>query len=69
MKVIRAGDQVVMVELTRRNLTVLLAKLDDLHSARTIVAPTGDVVIRAVEDIEHYADREPGPMLVNGELI
>jgi hypothetical protein len=57
------------VELTRRNLEVLLAKLDMEGSARTIGDRDGNILVRAVENEEHYADREPGPMLVNGEMI
>jgi hypothetical protein len=57
----------ILVELTRRNLIVLLAKLDMEGSARTI--EKDGIAIRAVEDVEHYADSAPGPMLVNGEVI
>lgn len=59
----------ITVELTRRNLEVLLAKLDDPDSKRTIIDGTDSVVVRAVENHEHYATREPGTMLVRGELI
>jgi len=60
-------DNGLIIELTRRNLTVLLAKLDEPDSKRTIVAPDGiGVSVRAVEDIEHYAERAPGTMLVKG---
>lgn len=58
--------RLITVELTRRNLTVLLRKLDDPRSVRTILKD--GVAVRAVEDEEHYADREPGPMLVNGRI-
>lgn len=53
------------LELTRHNLSVLLAKLDDPLSARTLtkVGKTGEyLVVKAVEDEEHYADRAPGEM-------
>jgi hypothetical protein len=49
-----------VLELTRRNLTTLLAKLDNPASARTLIAPEGTIAVRAVEDAEHYADRAPG---------
>lgn len=49
-----------MLELTRRNLQALLDKLDDPASARMIVAPGREIAVRAVEDSEHYCDREPG---------
>lgn len=53
------GDYPV-VELTRRNLTSLLAKLDDPLSNRAIIDGERRVMVRAVEDAEHYSDREPG---------
>jgi len=61
----------VFIELTRRNLEVLLAKLDDETSARTIIKSDkpGRVEVRAVENEAHYNEREPGPMLVKGEVI
>lgn len=49
-----------VVELTRRNLMTLLAKLDDPLSARSLIDPDGFVMVRAVEDEEHYKDRAPG---------
>lgn len=64
-----ADDTVPIIELTRRNLMVLLAKLDDPDSQRTLIDPDGMIAVRAVEDAEHYADREPGPMLVGGTII
>lgn len=48
------------VELTRRNLEALLAKLDDPHSQRTLVCGDGTVAVKAVPDEEHYANRAPG---------
>jgi hypothetical protein len=51
-----------VVELTRRNLTALLAKLDDPLSARSLIDGEQKVMVRAVEDDEHYADRAPGPV-------
>lgn len=63
----RAGGPTL--ELTRRNLTVLLAKLDDVGSARTILDPDRVLYVRAVEDEEHYRDRAPGEMLVRGEMV
>lgn len=64
MRVTRFG-----VELTRRNLEVLLAKLDMPGSARTIVKDGFSV--RAVENDDHYAaeGREPGPMLVGEDIV
>lgn len=49
-----------ILELTRRNLTVLLAKLDDPHSLRSIIDPDNQIMVRAVEDADHYANRAPG---------
>lgn len=80
MKVEFAEGRVVRLEMTRRNLKTLLTKLDwnaqlrpelsSLASACTLISPGGDVVVKAVEDDEHYRDRAPGPVLNNatGEL-
>jgi len=65
------------LELTRRNLTTLLAKLDDPASNRTLMkqqeAAEGDawIVVVAVEDQAHYADRAPGEvyMPTSGETL
>lgn len=54
------GREVATLELTRRNLRALLAKLDDPRSARTLISPCGRLAVRAVEDEQHYADRAPG---------
>ena len=53
---------VPVVELTRRNLETLLAKLDDPLSQRTLVDPDDSIAVRAVENDDHYKaqDREPG---------
>lgn len=48
------------LELTRRNLMTLLAKLDDPISDRTLIDPDELVMVVAVEDAEHYAERRPG---------
>jgi hypothetical protein len=48
------------LELTRRNLEALLAKLDDPSSARTLIDPDGKIAVRAVENEEHYSNRAPG---------
>ena len=61
MKVIRDSGAVYGVELTRRNLLILLSKLDRSDSAKTIMTG-GSFFVRAVEDDAHYADRTPGPM-------
>jgi hypothetical protein len=49
-----------MVELTRYNLTTLLEKLDDPLSARTLIDGQNRIAVKAVEDVEHYANRPPG---------
>jgi len=48
------------VELTRRNLEALLAKLDDPLSERTLINGSGTIAVKAVPDEEHYSDRAPG---------
>lgn len=56
------------LELTRRNLETLLAKLDDALSVKTLSKQeefsVGNNVIYvvAVENEKHYADRDPGPV-------
>ena len=67
MKYIEAVDNELalpMVELTRRNLETLLAKLDDPISARTLVCPDDRIAVRAVENSAHYADRQPGQVFM-----
>ena len=62
-------SRVCRIELTRRNLEVLLAKLDDPKSERTLGKRTeevGAIWVTAVENDTHYADRSPGPMQVLG---
>ena len=68
MKYTEAGGRRTL-ELTRRNLTVLLAKLDDPSSLRTIIDPDDQIAVHAVEDYEHYRDRAPGAMLIKGEVL
>jgi hypothetical protein len=68
------GDE-ILVELSRRNLEMLLAKLDDPASVRTIHQVSEDgqihVFVRAVENQEHYENRDPGPMYMpsTGEVV
>jgi len=74
MRVTEDDRGVPVIELSRRNLTVLLAKLDSNKehpgsSACTIGAPDRPLWVKAVEDEEHYSDRPPGGMLVRGEII
>ena len=64
-----------MIELSRRNLLSLLAKLDGHppNSACTITTPISDGVplwsVHAVEDAEHYSDRPAGPMIAETERM
>lgn len=48
------------LELTRRNLETLLAKLDDPLSVRTLVDPDDFIEVMAVENDAHYKTRPPG---------
>ena len=57
----------LIVEFTRRNLEVLLAKLDMPNSQRTI--EKDGVFVTAVENVEHYAERDAGGMLVGEDII
>lgn len=61
----------VGVELTRRNLNTLLAKLNGNppDSACTILAPGTTFFVKAVEDSEHYTDRSPGIMHPDTERV
>lgn len=71
MKVDFSAWPVVKVELTRRNLTTLLAKLDDPLSAGTL-GKDGDggyLLVAAVEDEAHYSDREPGVVYMPSEGV
>ena len=63
MKFIQS-DAACCLELTRRNLTALLAKLDGHppNSACTLIDPDNKIVVRAVEDEAHYTDRPPGEL-------
>lgn len=54
------GGKLPVLELTRRNLTALLDKLDDPASRRTLTDPDNNIRVTAVEDAEHYSDRPPG---------
>lgn len=59
-----------VIELSRRNLETLLAKLDDPASVRTIIK--SGVAIVAVEDEEHYSDSNPPGMVympTSGKVI
>ncbi|MGV0680337.1 hypothetical protein ABQE62_29435 [Mycolicibacterium fortuitum] len=49
MKVIDNETGCRVIELTRRNLQALLAKLDDPLSARALVHPDDKILVRAVE--------------------
>jgi hypothetical protein len=58
------GGSLPTLELTRRNLRSLLAKLDGNppDSACTLISPDYRIVVKAVEDAAHYAERQPGRM-------
>ena len=60
MKYLEGEGDYPIVELTRRNLKTLLAKLDDPASAKMLIDPDDRIAVRAVEDNDHYADRPPG---------
>jgi hypothetical protein len=62
------GLTLPVLELTRRNLETLLAKLGDPNSMRMLVDPTGKIAVKAVPDDEHYQTRAPGITLTNGQF-
>lgn len=73
MKIASTQGSVIQVELTRRNLETLLAKLDDPTSMKTIYKTADDgqgtVFVSAVENEKHYSDRPAGPVLIDGVMI
>lgn len=74
MKITFVGSHILDIELTRRNLETLLAKLDDPLSARMLQMRTEDgivVCVSAVENEDHYRDREPGPVYMpsSGKML
>lgn len=50
------------IELSERNLRVLLAKLQDPNSQCTLMDPDCKIFVKAVPDSKHYADRPAGYM-------
>lgn len=64
MKFIKPNNPVELptLELSERNLRVLLAKLRDPSSACTLGDPDGNIWVKAVPDSEHYSDRPAGYM-------
>ena len=65
MKYVPSSIDSPTIELTRRNLTTLLAKLGDPHSRKTLW--NDGFYVRAVEDEEHYGDRPPGEIRMPSE--
>lgn len=64
------GRDIPVVELTRRNLQILLAKLDDPTSHhKTLIDGSDHIAVRAVENDKHYADRLPGVCRVGTEYL
>lgn len=63
MKYLEGAHQTMPVlELTRRNLQSLLEKLDDPLSRRSLIDPENKIMVRAVENSDHYKARQPGPV-------
>ena len=61
MKYIKGeADRLPILELTRRNLLTLLAKLEDPTSQRTMIDQDREITVRAVSDDAHYTTRTPG---------
>lgn len=65
-------DRSITVELTRRNLETLLAKLDGNPPDSLCTIAKGEpsygwVYVRAVENEAHYSDRPAGRMHPNTE--
>jgi hypothetical protein len=66
----RDGEGICILELTRRNLQTLLDKLDDAASGSALIDPDGKILVRAVENEEHYSERAPGAIFMpsTGEI-
>jgi hypothetical protein len=64
MRYIPNNNGLPNLELTRRNLVTLLAKLDDPASARTLIDPDRQIMVIAVENAEHYSTRPPGEVVM-----
>jgi isopentenyl phosphate kinase len=61
------NGHIPIIELTRRNLEVLLAKLDETPGDAMLVTGKGaydHAAVRAVEDEEHYSDRAPDGLVI-----
>lgn len=58
----RVCEAAKVIELTRTNLRVLLAKLDGSPPNSACTIGNAGWWVRAVEDGEHYADRPRGEM-------
>jgi len=62
VKFIDGWNTLPTLELTRRNLETLLAKLDDPNSERVLIDGDQRIAVKAVENDEHYKTRQPGPV-------
>lgn len=61
MKYIKGqGRELPILELTRRNLLTLLAKLEDPTSSQMVIDGDHMIAVRAVSDDAHYSTRAPG---------
>ncbi len=72
MKFIDKADEsnpVHYLELTECNLRSLLEKLNNPESSCTLMDRHHKIIVKAVPDAEHYSDREPGPTILNGEIV
>ena len=62
MRYIPGYDGLPCVELSRRNLLALLAKLNGSppDSACTLIDSDHNIMVKAVENAAHYSHRAPG---------
>lgn len=60
---------VARLEMTRRNLETLLAKLDDPVSERTLIDGDGQIMVVAVENDAHYSTRAPGEVAMPAAVV
>lgn len=62
MKVVKAEAGVLVVELSRRNLQALLAKLDGHPPDSYCTLMKQGVMVKAVENEAHYSEYAPGEL-------
>lgn len=68
MKYISAENGRPVIELTRRNISALLAKISDPLSSRSLIDGQGRILVRAVEEEDRTDDEAARALLSEGVL-